>query len=186
MWSDARRQIVGRLPRGWHLRSVCEVRGGNQRRPDRLGPVLNRRRSNGHVGPLIAMTSARERLPNRRSSETFSFELSGLHFHRYRLALWFETLRKALKRDAQGRALSPLGEALDHQRGAKPWVLLEGWSWAERCGWALWARSAAAAPLTWRKSARGGRGRGKKIARHRRAKRSRRICEISQRGPNKK
>lgn len=87
MWSDARRQIVGRLPRGWHLRSVCEVRGGNQRRPDRLGPVLNRRRSNGHVGPLIAMTSARERLPNRRSSETFSFELSGLHFHRYRLAL---------------------------------------------------------------------------------------------------
>jgi hypothetical protein len=93
----------------------------------------------------------RERLPNRRRSETFTFELHGLHcvasFSRFddgriaevflqnhkpgsqsdsnardaavaaSLALQFgcplDVLRRALLRDAQGRASTPLGAALD-------------------------------------------------------------------------
>ena len=96
------------------------------------------------------MTS-RERLPNRRWSETFTLELHGLHyvasFSRFddgrvaevflqdrkpasqsdanardsaiaaSLALQFgcplDVLRRALLRDAQGRASTPLGVALD-------------------------------------------------------------------------
>jgi hypothetical protein len=95
--------------------------------------------------------SDRHRLPNRRSSESFNFEVSGLQYHatvsRFAtgeiaeifltnskpssqsdtnardsaiaasLALQFgcplETLRRALLRDPQGRASSPLGAALD-------------------------------------------------------------------------
>jgi len=95
--------------------------------------------------------SARERLPNRRPSETFTFECNGLiylatisRFQDGRLAEIFvsnakvgshsdaaakdaavvcsiglqhgvplKTIRHALLRDAQGRASSPLGAALD-------------------------------------------------------------------------
>ena len=94
--------------------------------------------------------TARERLPNRRASETFTFECNGLiylatisRFQDGRLAEIFvsnakvgshsdaaakdaavvcsiglqhgplETIRHALLRDAQGRASSPLGAALD-------------------------------------------------------------------------
>ena len=94
---------------------------------------------------------SRERLPNRRWSETFTLELHGLHylasFSRFddgrvaevflqslkpasqsdanardsaiaaSLALQFgcplDVLRRALLRDAQGRASTPLGVALD-------------------------------------------------------------------------
>jgi ribonucleoside-diphosphate reductase alpha chain len=95
--------------------------------------------------------SNRQRLPDRRASETFTLECAGLrftvtasHFGDQRLAEVFirnhkanstagimasdaaiaaslalqfgcpaETLRKALSRDAQGRASGPLGVALD-------------------------------------------------------------------------
>jgi hypothetical protein len=95
--------------------------------------------------------SARERLPNRRPSETFSFELNGLRFtatvsrfpdnrvselfvdnHKAGSAVGtlvrdaaiifsfavqhgadIETIRHALCRDSQGRALGPIGQALD-------------------------------------------------------------------------
>jgi hypothetical protein len=95
--------------------------------------------------------STRSRLPNRRASETFTFECNGLsylatisRFQDGRLAEIFisnakvgshsdaaakdaavvcsiglqhgvpiETIRHALLRDAQGRASSPLGAALD-------------------------------------------------------------------------
>ena len=96
-------------------------------------------------------TSARERLPDRRASESFTFELNGLRFtatvsrfpdgrigelflnnHEFgnqsdtnardaaillSFALQFgadiDTIRKALCRDSQGRALGPLGAVLD-------------------------------------------------------------------------
>jgi|SRR6516165_5283893 hypothetical protein len=95
--------------------------------------------------------SARERLPNRRSSETFSFELNGLRFtatvsrfpdgriselfldnHKAGSAIGTlvrdaaiifsfavqhgadaDAIRHALCRDSQGRALGPIGQALD-------------------------------------------------------------------------
>lgn len=95
--------------------------------------------------------SNRQRLPDRRASQTFDIESCGLrftvtasHFDDQRLAEVFiqnhkanstagimasdaaiaaslalqfgcpvETLRKALKRDGQGRASGPLGTALD-------------------------------------------------------------------------
>jgi hypothetical protein len=97
------------------------------------------------------LSCARERLPNRRACESFSFELDGLHFtatvshfadgrvgelflNNHKLgnqsdtnardaaillsfALQFgadvNAIRKALCRDSQGRALSPIGAALD-------------------------------------------------------------------------
>ena len=95
------------------------------------------------------MSAVRERLPNRRASESFAFELEGLRFTVSRfadgrvgevfltnhksgnqsdtnardaaivlsIALQFgadiEAIRRALCRDSQGRALSPLGAALD-------------------------------------------------------------------------
>ncbi len=97
------------------------------------------------------MTSERERLPNRRRSENFTFELNGLRFtatigrfpdgrigevfltnHKYgnqsdtnardsAIVLSFalqhgadmNAIRKALCRDSAGRALGPLGAALD-------------------------------------------------------------------------
>jgi len=82
----------------------------------------------------------RQRLPNRRLAETFNFEADGLHYvasiGRFAMgvgeiflgnardsaiacsiALQFgadiEVVRRALCRDAQGRALGPLGVALD-------------------------------------------------------------------------
>ena len=93
----------------------------------------------------------RERLPDRRSNESFSFELNGLRFsatvsrfpdgrigelflnnHKFgnqsdtnardaAILLSFalqhgadvDVIRRALCRDSQGRALSPIGEALD-------------------------------------------------------------------------
>ena len=98
------------------------------------------------------MTAARQRLPNRRASETFAFECNNLkylasisRFPDGRLAEIFisnakagshsdaaakdaavvcsiclqygvpaEVIRRALLRDPQGRAASPLGAALDH------------------------------------------------------------------------
>jgi hypothetical protein len=95
--------------------------------------------------------SERQRLPNRRGSQSFSFELDGLHFtatvsrfpdgrigelflnnHKHgnqadtnardsaivlSFALQFgadaESIRSALCRDSAGRALGPLGKALD-------------------------------------------------------------------------
>jgi hypothetical protein len=85
--------------------------------------------------------TARERLPNRRASETFAFECNGLHYTVAEIfignaksgshsdaaakdsavvcsiALQFgipvNTIRHALLRDARGRASSPLGAALD-------------------------------------------------------------------------
>jgi hypothetical protein len=95
--------------------------------------------------------TARERLPNRRASESFTFELSGLRFtatvsrfadgrvgelflnnHKagnqvdtnardaailLSFALQYgadlDAIRKALCRDSQGRALGPIGRALD-------------------------------------------------------------------------
>lgn len=45
----------------------------------------------------------RQRLPNRRLCESFMFELDGLR----------NAIRKALCRDSQGRALGPIGAALD-------------------------------------------------------------------------
>jgi hypothetical protein len=95
--------------------------------------------------------SARERLPNRRNSEVFSFEAMGLRFtasiSRYpdgRVSELFcdnhkagsaigtlvrdaatifsfavqhgadpDAIRRALCRDSQGRALGPIGQALD-------------------------------------------------------------------------
>jgi hypothetical protein len=97
------------------------------------------------------MTTARERLPNRRPSELFDFEAMGLRFtvsiSRYpdgRVSELFcdnhkagssigtlvrdsaiifsfavqhgadiESIRRALCRDSSGRALGPIGEALD-------------------------------------------------------------------------
>jgi hypothetical protein len=97
------------------------------------------------------MTTAREKLPNRRASESFTFECNNLHYaatiSRYadgRLAEIFlsnckagshsdaaakdsgvvcsialqhgvpvDAIRHALLRDAQGKASSPLGAALD-------------------------------------------------------------------------
>jgi hypothetical protein len=48
----------------------------------------------------------RERLPDRRLSESFSLDLHGLRY--------FVTFsRRALLRDAQGRASTPLGAAID-------------------------------------------------------------------------
>jgi hypothetical protein len=95
--------------------------------------------------------TARERLPNRRASESFSFELNGLrftatvsHFSDGRIGELFlsnhkngnqldtfardsaiilsfalqhgadvDTICRALCRDSQGRALGPIGKALD-------------------------------------------------------------------------
>jgi hypothetical protein len=95
--------------------------------------------------------SGRERLPDRRGNESFSFELNGLRFtatvsrfadgrigelflnnHKFgnqadtnardaAILLSFalqhgadlETIRRALCRDSQGRALGPIAEALD-------------------------------------------------------------------------
>ena len=97
------------------------------------------------------MTAGRRRLPNRRASESFTFELNGLRFtatvsrfddgrigelflnnHKFgnqsdtnardaAILLSFalqhgadiETIRRALCRDSQGRALGPIAEALD-------------------------------------------------------------------------
>ena len=97
------------------------------------------------------MTTARERLPDRRASELFNFEVMGLRFtasiSRYpdgRVSELFcdnhkagsaigtlvrdsaillsfalqhgadiEAIRRALCRDSAGRALGPIGEALD-------------------------------------------------------------------------
>jgi hypothetical protein len=97
------------------------------------------------------MTAFRTRLPNRRASENFAFELDGLrftatvsYFENGQLAELFlnnhksgnqvdtnardsaivlsfalqcgadaDAIRKALCRDSQGRALGPLGAALD-------------------------------------------------------------------------
>jgi hypothetical protein len=95
--------------------------------------------------------TARERLPQRRANESFTFELNGLRFtatvsrfpdgrigelfltnHKFgnqsdtnardaAILLSFalqhgadiEAIRRALCRDSQGRALGPIGEALD-------------------------------------------------------------------------
>jgi hypothetical protein len=97
------------------------------------------------------MTSTRERLPDRRANQSFTFELNGLRFtatvscfddgrlgelflnnHKFgnqsdtnardaaillSLALQhgaeIETIRRALCRDSQGRALGPIAAALD-------------------------------------------------------------------------
>jgi hypothetical protein len=97
------------------------------------------------------MTAARERLPNRRFGESFSFEVNGLrftatvsHFADGRIGQLFlnnhkagnqsdtnardaaiilsfalqhgadiNEIRKALCRDSQGKALGPVGAALD-------------------------------------------------------------------------
>jgi hypothetical protein len=97
------------------------------------------------------VTAGRRRLPNRRASESFTFELNGLRFtatvsrfddgrigelflnnHKFgnqsdtnardaAILLSFalqhgadiETIRRALCRDSQGRALGPIAEALD-------------------------------------------------------------------------
>ena len=97
------------------------------------------------------MTASRQRLPNRRASESFTFELNGLRFtatvsrfddgrvgelflnnHKFgnqsdtnardaaillSFALQYgadiETIRRALCRDSQGRALGPIAQALD-------------------------------------------------------------------------
>ena len=97
------------------------------------------------------MTTARERLPDRRANESFTFELNGLRFtatlsrfpdgrigelflnnHKFgnqsdtnardaAILLSFalqhgadlETIRRALCRDSQGRALGPIAAALD-------------------------------------------------------------------------
>jgi ribonucleoside-diphosphate reductase alpha chain len=97
------------------------------------------------------MSTARQRLPNRRASEVFDFEAMGLQFtasisrfpdgsigelfcdnHKAGSAIGTlvrdsaiilsfalqhgadpEAIRRALCRDSQGRALGPLGEALD-------------------------------------------------------------------------
>jgi hypothetical protein len=97
------------------------------------------------------MTRARERLPNRRSSELFDFESFSMHFtcshscypdgriaelfvdnHKAGSAIGTlvrdaaiifsfavqhgadpDAIRRALGRDSQGRALGPIGEALD-------------------------------------------------------------------------
>jgi hypothetical protein len=102
--------------------------------------------------------SARERLPNRRASETFQLECGGLYYlctvGRYpdgRIAELFlhnhksnsasdtnardsaivfsfalqhgadpDAIRKSLCRDSQGRALGPLGRALDLVKGSAP------------------------------------------------------------------
>jgi hypothetical protein len=89
--------------------------------------------------------TARVRLPNRRASTTFEFEIAGLRytatFSRYadgRISELFlsnhksnsaadtnardngadpETIRRALCRDARGAASGPLGCALDHIAG---------------------------------------------------------------------
>jgi len=50
--------------------------------------------------------SARERLPDRRGSESFTFELNGLRFTA-------TVSRFADGRVSQGRALGPVGAALD-------------------------------------------------------------------------
>ena len=101
------------------------------------------------------MTTARERLPDRRANESFTFELNGLRFtatvsrfpdgrigelflnnHKFgnqsdtnardaAILLSFALqhgadiaiIRRALCRDSQGRALSPIGEALDRIAG---------------------------------------------------------------------
>jgi len=81
-----------------------------------------------------AMTAVRERLPNRRHSESFTFQLGGLRFTctviRFadgRLGELFLTnhksgnaIRKALCRDSRGRALVPVGAALDRITAHKP------------------------------------------------------------------
>jgi hypothetical protein len=97
------------------------------------------------------MTTTRERLPDRRANESFTFELNGLRFtatvsrfpdgrigelfltnHKFgnqsdtnardaaillSFALQYgadlETIRRALCRDSQGRALGPIAQALD-------------------------------------------------------------------------
>jgi ribonucleoside-diphosphate reductase alpha chain len=104
------------------------------------------------------MTAARQRLPNRRPSENFGFEVDGLHFtatvSRFedgRIAELFlnnhkfgnqsdtnardasiifsfavqngadaDAIRRALCRDANGQALSPIGRALDLLAGGAP------------------------------------------------------------------
>jgi hypothetical protein len=104
------------------------------------------------------MTAARERLPNRRLSESFTFELDGLRFtatvsrfadgrigelflnnHKAgnqvdtnardaAILLSFalqhgadaDAIRKALCRDGIGRALGPIGKALDLIVGDQP------------------------------------------------------------------
>lgn len=104
------------------------------------------------------MNAARERLADRRLSENFSFEVSGLRFsatvsrfadgrvaelflnnHKFgnqsdtnardaAILLSFalqhgadiNTIRKALCRDGQGRALGPVGQALDVLAEAPP------------------------------------------------------------------
>jgi hypothetical protein len=103
----------------------------------------------------ISTSSIRERLPNRRASEVFDFEVGGLKYtasfsafadgkigelflnnHKSNsaadtnardsaIAFSFavqhgadaEAIRRALSRDAQGRALGPLGQALDRIAG---------------------------------------------------------------------
>jgi hypothetical protein len=104
------------------------------------------------------MTADRQRLPNRRASESFTFELNGLRFtatvsrfndgrigelflnnHKFgnqsdtnardaAILLSFalqhgadiESIRRALCRDSQGRALGPIAEALDLIAGPRP------------------------------------------------------------------
>jgi hypothetical protein len=101
--------------------------------------------------------TARERLPDRRANESFTFELNGLRFtatvsrfpdgrigelfltnHKFgnqsdtnardaaillSFALQYgvdlETIRRALCRDSQGRALGPIAQALDIIAGAR-------------------------------------------------------------------
>ena len=103
------------------------------------------------------MTTTRERLPDRRANESFTFELNGLRFtatvsrfpdgrigelfltnHKFgnqsdtnardaaillSFALQYgvdlETIRRALCRDSQGRALGPIAQALDIIAGAR-------------------------------------------------------------------
>jgi hypothetical protein len=62
-----------------------------------------------------SLADSRKRLPNRRASEVFELEAGGL---RYTASVSqhgadAEAIRHALSRDAQGRALGPLGVALD-------------------------------------------------------------------------
>ena len=83
--------------------------------------------------------SARERLANRRQSETFSFECNALHYldkagsHSDSAAkdsavvasiaqqhgVPVDVIRKALLRDPRGKASSPLGAALDIVAGGQ-------------------------------------------------------------------
>jgi hypothetical protein len=103
------------------------------------------------------MTTARERLPNRRANQSFTFELNGLRYHAtiscfsdgrvgevfitntkpssqsdvnardaavaaslaFQFGCPLDVLRKALLRDAQGKASSPLGVALDLLAGQR-------------------------------------------------------------------